>query len=49
MRNPIDRLTVGLLHPWRVAIDWIVTIAGAIAIVLAVKALVVKHFCNPSS
>ena len=49
MRNPIDRLTVGLPHPWRVAIDWIVTIAGAIAIVLAVKAWVVNPYRIPSS
>ena len=29
MRNPIDRLTAGLPHPARVAIDWIVCRAGA--------------------
>ena len=37
MRNPIDRLTVGLPNPLRVTIDWLVTILGAILIVLAVK------------
>lgn len=38
MRSPVDRLTQGLPHPWRVAIDWVVTIVGAVAIVLAIKA-----------
>ncbi|HVM18082.1 MAG TPA: signal peptidase I [Gaiellaceae bacterium] len=49
MRNPIDRLTQGLPHAWRVAIDWIVTIAGAILIVLAIKAWVVNPYRIPSS
>ena len=49
MRNPVDRLTQGLPHPWRVTIDWIVTIVGAIAIVLAVKAWVVNPYRIPSS
>src|SRR5215510_9883371 len=48
-RNPIDRLTEGLPRPWRIAIDWIVTIAGAIAIVLAIKAWVVNPYRIPSS
>jgi signal peptidase I len=49
VRNPVDRLTGGLPHGLRVAIDWIVTIAGAIAIVLAVKAYVVNPYRIPSS
>jgi signal peptidase I len=49
MRNPLDRLTAGLPRPWRIAIDWIVTIAGAIAIVLAIKAWVVNPYRIPSS
>ena len=49
MRNPVDRLTAGLPRPWRVAIDWLVTIAGAIAIVLAIKAWVVNPYRIPSS
>jgi signal peptidase I len=48
-RNPIDRLTRGLPRPWRVAIDWIVTIVGAVAIVLAIKAWVVNPYRIPSS
>jgi signal peptidase I len=48
-RNPVDRLTRGLPHGWRVAIDWIVTIVGAIAIVLAIKAWVVNPYRIPSS
>ncbi|MBD0339298.1 MAG: signal peptidase I [Thermoleophilia bacterium] len=49
MRNPVDRLTGGLPHAWRVAIDWAVTIVGAIAIVLAIKAWVVNPYRIPSS
>jgi signal peptidase I len=48
-RNPLDRLTAGLPRPWRIAIDWIVTIAGAIAIVLAIKQWVVNPYRIPSS
>ncbi len=49
MRNPIDRLFPNLPHGWRVALDWIFTIAGAIAIVLAIKAWVVNPYRIPSS
>ena len=49
MRNPIDRLTHGMPHGWRVTIDWLVTIVGAIAIVLAIKAWVVNPYRIPSS
>ena len=48
-RNPIDRLFPNLPHGWRVAIDWVVTIAGAVAIVLAIKAWVVNPYRIPSS
>jgi signal peptidase I len=48
-RNPIVRLTHRLPRPWRIAIDWIVTIAGAILIVLAIKAWVVNPYRIPSS
>jgi signal peptidase I len=49
VRNPVDRLTEGLPHPLRVAIDWIVTLVGAVAIVLALKAWVVNPYRIPSS
>ena len=49
MRNPVDRLTAGLPRPWRIAIDWIVTIAGAVLIVLALKQWVVNPYRIPSS
>jgi signal peptidase I len=42
-------LTDGLPHGWRVTIDWLVTIVGAIAIVLAIKAWVVNPYRIPSS
>ena len=48
-RNPVDRLTQGLPHGLRITIDWVVTIVGAIAIVLAIKAWVVNPYRIPSS
>jgi len=48
-RNPIDRLTHRLPRPWRIAIDWIVTIVGAVAIVFAIKQWVVNPYRIPSS
>jgi signal peptidase I len=48
-RNPIDRLARRLPQPWRTIVDWAVTIAGAIAIVLLVKAFVVNPYRIPSS
>lgn len=49
MRNPIDRLFGRLPRPLRVFLDWALTIAGAIAIVLAVKAWVVNPYRIPTS
>lgn len=49
MRNPIDRLTHGLPTGLRVTIDWLVTILGAILIVLAVKQWVINPYRIPSS
>ena len=49
MRNPIDRFSAGLPHPARVVIDWIVTLGGAIAVVLLLKAYVVNPYRIPSS
>jgi signal peptidase I len=43
------RALVRLPRPWRVAIDWAVTIVGAVAIVLAIKAWVVNPYRIPSS
>jgi signal peptidase I len=47
--NPLSRATRNLPRGWRITIDWIVTIAGAIAIVLAIKAWVVNPYRIPSS
>src|SRR2546429_5742430 len=49
MRNPVDRLTHGLPHPVRVAVDWIVTLAVAFAIVLTLKVEVANPYRIPSS
>ena len=49
MRNPIDRLFGRLPKPMRVALDWALTILGAIAIVLAIKAWVVNPYRIPTS
>jgi signal peptidase I len=48
-RHPLDRLTGKLPPHVRVVVDWVVTIVGAIAIVLAVKAWVVNPYRIPSS
>ena len=48
-RNPIVRLTAGLPRWLRITIDWGVTIVGAVAIVLLVKAYVVNPYRIPSS
>ncbi len=48
-RNPVDRLTRGLPNGLRITIDWVVTIVGAIAIVLLVKAYVINPYRIPSS
>ena len=47
MRNPIERL--GLPHGVTVALDWVVTIVGAVAIVLAIKAWIVNPYRIPTS
>lgn len=48
-RNPVDRLTRGLPDWLRITVDWVVTIAGAVAIVLLVKGYVVNPYRIPSS
>jgi signal peptidase I len=45
----LDRLTEGLPRGWRVTIDWLVTIVGAIVVVLAIKQWVVNPYRIPSS
>src|SRR5438067_10486381 len=47
MKGPLERL--GLSHGTRVALDWILTIAGAVAIVFAMKLWVVNPYRIPSS
>jgi signal peptidase I len=49
VRNPIDRLTAGLPKGWRLTVDWLVTIVGAILIVLAIKQWVINPYRIPSS
>lgn len=48
-RNPVDRLTRRLPHRLRILADWVITIVGAVAIVLLVKAYVVNPYRIPSS
>src|SRR5262249_23532044 len=43
-RNPIERLTRNLPRGTRIALDWVVTIVGAVAIVLAIKAWVINPY-----
>jgi signal peptidase I len=47
MRGPLDRL--GVSRRTRIALDWILTIAGAVGIVFAVKFYVVNPYRIPSS
>jgi signal peptidase I len=47
--NPVDRMTRNLPRQWRIAIDWAVTIIGAILIVLALKQWIVNPYRIPSS
>src|SRR5207302_4243837 len=48
LRGPIERLFPNLPHGPRTVIDWVSTIAGAVLIVLAVKAWVVNPYRIPS-
>jgi signal peptidase I len=48
-RDPLGRLFPGLPRGVRVTLDWILTIAGAILIVLALKLWVVNPYRIPSS
>jgi signal peptidase I len=41
-------LTRGMSRPWRLAVEWLLTIAGAILIVLAIKQWVVNPYRIPS-
>jgi signal peptidase I len=49
LTHPLDRLTHGLPHGWRVAVDWVVTVVVAVGIVLTAKAFVVNPYRIPSS
>ncbi len=49
MRDPLGRLLPGLPRSVRVVLDWVLTIAGAILIVVAIKAWVVNPYRIPSS
>ena len=49
MRHPIDHLTEGMPRGYRVVIDWLVTIAFALALVLFVKTEVANPYRIPSS
>ena len=49
VRNPIDRLTDGMPRGYRALIDWLATVAFALAIVLFVKTEVANPYRIPSS
>jgi signal peptidase I len=49
MRDPLGRVAPGLPRGVRVVLDWIITIGGAVLIVLALKAWVVNPYRIPSS
>jgi signal peptidase I len=49
VRDPLGRLLPNLSRPVRVVLDWVLTIAGAILIVLAIKAWLINPYRIPSS
>jgi signal peptidase I len=49
IHRPLRRLTGRLPRPVRVAVDWVLTIAGAVAVVLALKAWVVNPYRIPTA
>jgi signal peptidase I len=49
MRTPLDRLTQRLPNPARIALDWIVTLGIAVAVVLTVKVEVANPYRIPSA
>ena len=49
MKGPLDRLTGSLPSPWDTIVDWVVTIALAVAAVLVIKEWVVNPYRIPSA
>jgi signal peptidase I len=49
MSGPLDRMTSSIPAPWDTVVDWAVTIAIAVAAVLAIKTWVVNPYRIPSS
>jgi signal peptidase I len=49
VKGPLDRLTASLPSPWDTIVDWGLTIAIAVAAVLAIKAWVVNPYRIPSA
>jgi signal peptidase I len=49
VNGPLDRLTGSLPSPWDTIVDWVVTIAIAVAAVLVIKEWVVNPYRIPSS
>jgi signal peptidase I len=48
LRGPVERLFPNLSHGQRVVLDWVLTIVGAVAIVIGVKAWIVNPYRIPS-
>ena len=49
MKNPLDRFTSRVPEPWRSVLDWTLSIAFAIVVVLAVKVEVANPYRVPTS
>jgi signal peptidase I len=49
VKGPLDRLTGSLPSPWDTIVDWVVTIALAVAAVLVIKEWVVNPYRIPSA
>ncbi|MGZ4386382.1 MAG: signal peptidase I [Gaiellaceae bacterium] len=48
MRNPVDRLLQRLPHRTRLVADWLITVAFAVVVVLAIRAWVISPFRIPT-
>jgi signal peptidase I len=49
VKNPLDRLTSRVPEPWRTVLDWALSIAFAVVVVLAVKVEVANPYRVPSA
>src|SRR5262249_2308010 len=49
LRGPLYRLTRGLPRSWHIALDWLITINGALIIVIGVKHWIINPYRIPTA